>query len=158
MWTWSYIHSILWYKNYDYQTWDYTTKIILTTHQYKKFKGSTSLDLKNFYNYIKMCLNMLNIPQEDLFTAYHFIKIHSEFEEYFILDCDHPYYSCNVQIYASLGHSLLLEITNNTCVKYSMAPQTCRVLRKMWQKRIFIEVCTTYIFSFWPFYEYLYLV
>ena len=47
----------------------------------------------------------------------------SNFEEYFIPDRDHSSYSWNVQIYTSLGHSLLVEMTNDTSVKSSMAPQ-----------------------------------
>ena len=67
--------------------------------------------------------------REDLLPDYQSIKIHSEFKEYFVPYCDHPSYSWNVQIYTSLGHSLLVEMTNDTCVKYSMAPQACKVVR-----------------------------
>ena len=37
-------------------------------------------------------------------------------------------YYWNVHIYTSLGHSLLVEINNYTCVKYSMAPQDYKVI------------------------------
>ena len=35
-----------------------------------EIKGNTDMDLKNFYNYIKMCINSVNILQEYLLTAY----------------------------------------------------------------------------------------
>ena len=65
----------------------------------------------------------MNRPLEDLLPGYQYIKIHSEFEEYFIPDRDQ-----NVQIYTSLGHSLLVEMNNENCVKYSMAPQSYKVV------------------------------
>ena len=45
-----------------------------------KLKGETTLDLKNFYNHIKMSLNAVTRLQEDLLPAYQYIKSHSEFE------------------------------------------------------------------------------
>ena len=81
------------------------------------------MDTNNLFNHIKMCLNAVTRIREDLLPDYHSIKIHSEFEEYFVSDRNHPSYSWNVQICTSLGHSLLVAITNDTCVKSSMAPQ-----------------------------------
>ena len=81
------------------------------------------MDLQNFFNHIKMSLNALNILREDLIPDYQSIKRYSEFEEYFVLDRDHPSYSWNVHIYTSLGQSLLVAMANDTCVKSSMAPQ-----------------------------------
>ena len=46
----------------------------------------------------------------------------------FVPDKNHISYSWNQQVYDSLGHSLLVEITNDTCVKSSMAPQACKVV------------------------------
>ena len=88
-----------------------------------ELKGDTALYLKNFYNHINMCINAVTRLQEELFTGYQSIIRHSEFAEYFIQDCDHPSYSWNVQIYTSLGKLLLLSMTNDACVKSSMAPQ-----------------------------------
>ena len=68
-----------------------------------ELKGDTALDLKNFYNHIKMSLNAMTRLRVDLLPDYQFMKIHSEFTEYFVLDLDDPSYSCNVQIYTSLG-------------------------------------------------------
>ena len=34
----------------------------------------------------------------------------------------------NQQVYDSLGHSLLVEMTKDTCVKSSMAPQACKIV------------------------------
>ena len=62
-----------------------------------ELKGDTALDLKNFYNHIKMCLNAVTILQEDLIPDYHSIKRHSKFEEYFIPDRDHPSYYWNAK-------------------------------------------------------------
>ena len=67
-----------------------------------------------------MCLNAVTRLQEDLLPGYYSIKRHFEFSEYFIPDRDHPSYSGNVQIYTSLGHSLFLAMTNDTCVKSSI--------------------------------------
>ena len=75
-----------------------------------------------------MCLNAVTRLREDLLPGYQPIKRNSEFAEYFIPDCDHPSYSWNVQIYTSLGNSLLLDMTNDTCVKSSMAPQAYKVV------------------------------
>ena len=65
----------------------------------------------------------MNRIRENILPDYHSFKRHSEFEEYFVPDREHPSYSWNVLIYTSLGHSLLVAMTNGTCVKYSMAPQ-----------------------------------
>ena len=94
-----------------------------------ELKGDTALDLKNFFNHIKMCLNAVTRIREDLLTDYQPIKRHSKFEEYFVPDHDHPSYSWNVQIYTSLGHSLLVTIANDTCVKSSVANQAYKVVR-----------------------------
>ena len=53
------------------------------------------MDLKNFYNHIFSSLNSVNICLEDHFPAYQSIKRHSEFEEYFVPDRDHPSYYWN---------------------------------------------------------------
>ena len=45
-----------------------------------KLKFDTALYLKNLYNDINMCINAVNKILEDLITAYHYIKINSEFE------------------------------------------------------------------------------
>ena len=42
-----------------------------------ELKGDTSLDLKKFYNHIKMCLNAVTRLLEDLLSAYQSIKRHS---------------------------------------------------------------------------------
>ena len=44
-----------------------------------------------------MCLNTVNRIREAIISAYQYIKIHSEFEEYFFLDRAHPSYSWNAQ-------------------------------------------------------------
>ena len=92
-----------------------------------KLKGCNAPGLNNFYNHINMCLNAVTRLREDLLPDYQYIKIHSEFEEYFIPDSDHPSYSWNIHIYTSLGHSLLVAMTNDTYVKSSMAPQAYKV-------------------------------
>ena len=45
-----------------------------------ELKVDTSLDLKNFYNHIEMCINTVNRLREELLPAYQYIKIYYEFE------------------------------------------------------------------------------
>ena len=75
-----------------------------------------------------MCLNVVTILLEELLTDYQSIKIHFDFEEYFVPDRDHPSYSWNSHTYTSLGHSLMVALTNDTCIKCPMAPQSYKVL------------------------------
>ena len=75
-----------------------------------------------------MCLNAVTRLLEDLLPGYQSIKGHSEFAEYSIIYRDHPSYSWNVQIYTSLGHSLLIVMTNDTFVKSSMATQAYKIV------------------------------
>ena len=49
-----------------------------------ELKGDTTIDLENFFNHIKICLNAVNRLIEDLLLDYQYIKRHSEFEEYFV--------------------------------------------------------------------------
>ena len=60
-----------------------------------ELNGDTTLDLKNFYNHINMCLNSLTRLRDELIPADQSIKRHSEFEEYFVPDCYHTIYSWN---------------------------------------------------------------
>ena len=85
-----------------------------------ELKGNTALDLMSFYNHIKMCLNAVNRIREDLLPDYQSIKRHSDFEEYFVPDHDPPSYFWNTQTYNSLEHSLLVEMSNDACVKSSV--------------------------------------
>ena len=57
--------------------------------------------------------------REYLIPYYQSIKRHYDFEEYFIPDCDHHYYSWNFHIYNSLLHSLQVVMANDTCVNPS---------------------------------------
>ena len=75
-----------------------------------------------------MCLNVVIRIQEDLLPSYQIIKLNSEFAEYFIPDRYHPSYYRNVQIYTSLGHSLLVAIANYTCVKPFTVTQAYKVV------------------------------
>ena len=45
----------------------------------KELKGDTALDLKNFFNHVKICLNAVTRLREDLLPYYHSIKRHSDF-------------------------------------------------------------------------------
>ena len=67
-----------------------------------ELKGYTALDLKNFYNHIKMCLNVLTRPREYLLTAYQSFKIHSDFEDYLVPYRDQTFYSWNSHTYKFL--------------------------------------------------------
>ena len=93
-----------------------------------ELKRDTALDLKNFYNHIKMSLNAVNRLIVDPLPDYQSIERNSEFKECFIPDLNHTSSSWNLQLYTSLGHSLLVAITNDTCVKSSMAPQAYKVV------------------------------
>ena len=86
-----------------------------------------------------MCINAVTRLREDILPDYHSIKRHYDFEEYFVPDRDPPSYSWNAQTYTSLLHSLLVELTNDTCVKSSMAPQYYKILNTHTRE---ISVCT----------------
>ena len=60
-----------------------------------ELKGYTALELNKLYNYIKICLNAVTRLREDLIPVYQTIKRHSDFEEYFGPDRDHPSYYWN---------------------------------------------------------------
>ena len=57
-----------------------------------KLNGDTDLDIKNFHNHIKMCLNEATRLKDNLICAYQQIKWHSEFYENFVPDISHYYY------------------------------------------------------------------
>ena len=76
-----------------------------------------------------MCHNVVTRLRTYFLTTYQSSKRHTEFAEYFSPYRDHPYYYWNVQIYTSLGHSLLVSTTNENCVKSSIATQACKVVR-----------------------------
>ena len=75
-----------------------------------------------------MCLNAVTRLIEDLLPDYHSINRDSEFSKYFIPDRDHPSYSWNFQMYTPIGHTLEVEMTNDTCVKSSMASRAYKVI------------------------------
>ena len=93
-----------------------------------ELKGNIAIDIKNSYNHIKMSLNVVTRLQQDRLPTYYSIKRHSEFKEYFVTDCSHPFYPWNAYTYNSLGHSLLVALQSYPCVKYSMAPQTYKAV------------------------------
>ena len=64
----------------------------------------------------------------DSLPEYQSIKIHSDFKEYLPPYHFHPSYSCNQQTYNPLVHSLLVALTNETCVKSSMEAQAYKVV------------------------------
>ena len=45
-----------------------------------ELKGENYMDIKRFYNQIKMCLNDMDRLQEDLLHTYQFMKIHYDFQ------------------------------------------------------------------------------
>ena len=69
-----------------------------------KLKGDTAMDLKNFYNYVKMSLNAVTRLREELLPAYLSINKNSDFKEYIFPDPNHSSYSCNCKVYDFLGH------------------------------------------------------
>ena len=88
---WALKHEIISPKAYE---------ILINT----ELKGKIALELKNFYNHIRMCLDVLTRLPEDLLTDYQPIKRHYEFEEYFVPDRDNlSYYLClYLQLYWTL--------------------------------------------------------
>ena len=88
-----------------------------------ELKGDTALDLKNLYNHVKMSLNAVTRLIEELLPDYLSINKNSDFKEYIVLDSNHISYSWNLQVYDYFEHSLLVAMTNETCVKSSIAPQ-----------------------------------
>ena len=93
-----------------------------------QFRAVSPLSCKNSYKYINMYLNAVTRLREDLIPRYQSIKRYSQYGEYIIPDPNHPSCFWNVQIYTFLGHSLLVVITNDICVKYSMAHQSYKVV------------------------------
>ena len=75
-----------------------------------------------------MSLNVVTRLKVDLLPKFLSIKRKYEFKECFVPDLDHPSYSWNCQVCDSLGHSLLVAMTNDTCVKSSMAPQAYKIV------------------------------
>ena len=76
-----------------------------------------------------MCIDTVTRPLEDPLPAYQPIKRHSDFEEYLVPDSDNPSYYWNTHTYNYLVHSLLVVSTNDTCVKYFMELQACKVVK-----------------------------
>ena len=74
-----------------------------------------------------MFLNAMTRLKLDLIPNYLSITRNSEFKECFVPDHEHPSYSWNIHVYAFLGHSLVVAMTNDTCVKSSMAPQADKI-------------------------------
>ena len=94
-----YLKKFMWILNSEIISTKFYELLIMT-----ELKGETVVDLKNLYNHITECFNKVTIIHEYLLPFYKFIKRHSEFEEYFVPDCDHPSYSCNEYTYTSLGN------------------------------------------------------
>ena len=113
----------MWTQNHEISSPNLYKLLIKT-----EIKGDTALEIKDFYNHINMCLNAETRLQEDLLSTYHSIKRHSEFEEYLVPYHDLPSYSWSGQTNISIKHSMLVALTNDTCVKYSMTPQAYNVV------------------------------
>ena len=58
-------------------------------------KGDNSLNIKNFYKPIKMCLDVVTILLDNLLLEYQIIKRHSDFLERFVPDRSHHFYYWN---------------------------------------------------------------
>ena len=86
------------------------------------------MELKNFYNHINMCFNVVTRLQEDLIPDNQSVKSHFEFEKWLVPDCSYHYYSWNAQTYTSFGNSLLVELNNGTCVNISVEHQAYKVV------------------------------
>ena len=71
-----------------------------------------------------MSLNAVTRLREQLLPDYLSIKKSTDFKAYIVLDYNHSSYHWNRQVCDSLGHSLLVAMTNDTFVKSSMVPQS----------------------------------
>ena len=65
----------MWNLKHDISSPEFYELLIKT-----ELKWDTALDPNNFYNNMKMCLNDVNRPQEDLLPDYLYIKIHFHFK------------------------------------------------------------------------------
>ena len=81
-----------------------------------ELKGDTALDLKNFYNHINMSLDAVTRLREKLLPDFLSINKNDYFKEYIVPDPNHSSYTWNLQVYKFLGQSLLVAMTNDTCV------------------------------------------
>ena len=88
-----------------------------------KLKVDNLLYLKNFYNQLNICLNVVTKLQEDHLPAYQKIKWHSKFHEKSVPDRYLPSFSCNDQMYTFLDHSFFVDLMNCIYIKYSMETQ-----------------------------------
>ena len=75
-----------------------------------------------------MCLNAVTRLQDDLLPVYKYIKHHPGFHKNLVTDRSHSSYYWNDKTHTSLGHSLLVDLENDTCIKYSMSPQAYKVV------------------------------
>ena len=60
-----------------------------------ELKGDTALDIKNFYNHVKMSLNAVTRLIEELLPAYLSINKNSYFKEYIVPDPNHVAFKWN---------------------------------------------------------------
>ena len=90
-------------------------------------EGVTDIDIKNFYNHIKVWLNTITRLQSDIFPAYQKIKQHYYFYEHCVSDRSYPSYYCNICAYNYLSYSIFVSLTNENFIKYPMAPQAYKI-------------------------------
>ena len=75
-----------------------------------------------------MSLNAVTKLREHLLPDFLSIKQNNDFKEYIVPDSNHVAFKWNRQVYDSIGHSLLVAMTNDTGVKFSMAPQAYKIV------------------------------
>ena len=93
-----------------------------------ELKGDTALYIKNFYNNVKMSLDAVTRLREQLIPDFFSIKKNDDFKEYIVPDPNHSSYTWNLQVYNFLGQSLLVAMTNDICLKTSVAPQAYKIV------------------------------
>ena len=76
-----------------------------------------------------MCLNLVTRLQEKIYTGYQSIKRHSEFEKILYYRSRSPFLFLGYSDIHFLGYSLEVTMTNDTCLKSSMALQAYKVVR-----------------------------
>ena len=80
---------------------------------------------------IKSCQDVSQVYdklREGVLPFYQLLTIKMAFHERFFPDRAHPFYTWNEQTFTSLGHYLLVALTNKTCTNYFKDPQAYKIV------------------------------
>ena len=122
------------WRHVEYQKWYHITKIIWIPHQYRTQRRHCSVPQEILWphQYVSQWSYYCPIIPYSCLSFYQKSLLGWRKIPY----RDHHSYSWNAQTYTSFWHTLLLAIINDTCVKYSMSPQSYKVVitcaHKIW--------------------------